>query len=115
MGNSLPSPALSLDENHVYVTTTGNLLYSLDTSSGVVELTTGLTIGDGEMTPSPAVDTSGDIVVGSTDGFLISFAANLTVNWSNNLAIHSSGSAVCDARRDGWRNHLYWDGRRRGR
>lgn len=88
------SPALSLDENHVYVTTTGNLLYSLDTSSGVVELTTGLTIGDGEMTPSPAVDTSGDIVVGSTDGFLISFAANLTVNWSNNLAIHSSGSAV---------------------
>jgi hypothetical protein len=88
------SPALSLDGNHVYISSTGNILYSINSATGAIEFSNGIMTSEGEMTSSPAVATNGDIIIGSTDGFLYSFATNLTVNWSNNLGGFSPDDGV---------------------
>ena len=94
-GNGIDSaPALSLDGNHVYVLSTGNALFSINTATGAIEFSNVLTTEGGENSPSPAIATNGDIIVGSTDGFLFSFSTNLTTNWSTNLALFSQPASV---------------------
>ncbi|HEX3719931.1 MAG TPA: PQQ-binding-like beta-propeller repeat protein [Verrucomicrobiae bacterium] len=75
------SPALSPDGTKVYFSSTADALYSLYASNGSVYWSNILTTAGGEMTSSSAVDSSGQVYAGTTDGFIDSFSPAGTTNW----------------------------------
>jgi outer membrane protein assembly factor BamB len=76
------TPAISQDGSTLYVGSEDHLLYAVDTEAGTEKWSypTG-----GPITSTPAIDSSGKIYFGSTDGFVYCLDPNGNLVWKHNM------------------------------
>ena len=87
------APAANLAQDTIFVSAPPNSLFALDAATGAVMASNLLPSTDaGTESPSPTVTPNGEVLIGTTDGWLWSLTSNLVAVWSNNLLTLSGAS-----------------------